>query len=101
MTSEQKHFKVMLNNLFKNKSKEEKIDYLKHLSNLRVGKHDKETYSDLRSHKHPTKEKCYVCGNFGNYDHHIILLANGGYDNKKNRIHICHQCHKLIHPWMR
>lgn len=91
----------MLNNLFRNKSIEAKIEYLKHLTSIRVGSHDRKTYLDLRKHKHPSQEKCYVCGNKAAYEHHFIMLINGGRDNFKNRIDICHKCHKMIHPWMK
>jgi len=32
--------------------------------------------------------------------HHIVLLVNGGPDTSWNRITICFDCHKKIHPWL-
>jgi hypothetical protein len=58
------------------------------------------SYSKRRKAKHKTARKCFCCGNKAFYQHHIILLKNGGYDNGINRIPICHECHVLIHPWM-
>lgn len=58
-------------------------------------------YKKRREKKHRTRKLCWVCREvFANYQHHIILLINGGYDNGINRIPICEDCHKRIHPFL-
>ena len=99
---EQKHFHTMLIKVFSGKSKEEKIEYLKYLSFKQVIQHHRNYYLGIRKNKHPSLDgKCYVCGNKAHYEHHVVMLFNGGQDSPKNRIKICHSCHKLVHDWMK
>ena len=60
----------------------------------------RDNYLKNRARKHGIRKKCWVCGAKAFYQHHIILLKNGGFDNGINRIPICDGCHKEIHPWL-
>lgn len=46
------------------------------------------------------KKKCFVCQQKGQHRHHIILLKNGGRNNKRNIVTLCRLHHSAIHPWM-
>jgi hypothetical protein len=84
------------------KSKFEKIEKLKELSNIKFG--NKQSYEVRRKKKHyiSKKIKCWICReNYATIQHHIILICNGGYDNGINRLKICDECHKEIHPWLK
>lgn len=44
---------------------------------------------------------CYVCNENRMWtQHHIFLIKNGGLNWELNKIPICYDCHKLIHPWI-
>lgn len=84
---------------FKNKSREGKIIELLRLAKIKLT--NKASYAKRRQKKHCSKKQCFVCNiNVARYQHHIILLINGGFDFMLNRIPICDECHLEIHPWM-
>ena len=59
------------------------------------------SYEEKRKRKRrPQKSTCWVCRKKPYCQHHIILLRNGGFDTRNNRIDICEECHKKIHPWL-
>jgi 5-methylcytosine-specific restriction endonuclease McrA len=71
---------------------------LKDLAEIKI-EGNTQSYSKRREKKHWSRRKCFVCkSSRSDYQHHIVLLKNGGYDNGINRIPICSDCHKLIHP---
>jgi hypothetical protein len=85
---------------FKDKGRKEILERLIELSKLKIDGNT-QSYAHRRRKKHKSYKKCFVCKtNISNYQHHIILLKNGGYDNGINRIPICGGCHMIIHPWM-
>jgi len=45
---------------------------------------------------------CWACRN-GKSDvrHHIVQVQHGGTNAKKNRVPLCHGCHRVVHPWLR
>ena len=85
---------------FTHKTKQERIDELRRLSNIKIKNNI--SYKERRSKVHRGRgRKCWVCRCLYAYcQHHIIQLKNGGYDNGINRIAICHVCHELIHDHM-
>jgi hypothetical protein len=84
----------------KNLEKEAIIEQLKIMSFL-VIMDNKQSYFKRRSKKHSIHKRCFVCKEKrAFYQHHIVLLKNGGYDNGINRIPICENCHKEIHNWL-
>ena len=91
--------------IYSNFEPETKIKILQKLATQEVPTklphHSSYSYKKQREKKHPTKKACWVCGNRGDYHHHIFPLRNGGYDNGVNRIPICHSCHKEIHEWLK
>lgn len=45
---------------------------------------------------------CFVCRSRKmNHIHHIIMLKNGGTNQKKNLVGLCGVCHSEIHEWVR
>ena len=48
-----------------------------------------------------TQCNCKVCGKKTTTKHHIILLKDGGLNEKINLMPICYDCHKKVHPWIR
>lgn len=46
------------------------------------------------------QKACRVCGRFANVLHHIVTLRNGGTNDRRNLIELCHECHCMVHPWM-
>lgn len=87
--------------LYKNECKENIIEKLIELSKIIVD--ETYRYNKIRGKKHYGNHKsCFVCKEYkADYQHHIIMLINGGYDNGINRIPICHSCHIQIHSWMK
>jgi hypothetical protein len=83
-----------------NATKEEKIERLIELSKIQI--YNKIPYDRRRKKKHPVSfgRRCWICPNKASISHHIILINNGGFDNGINRIDVCEDCHKLIHPWL-
>lgn len=76
------------------------INRLKYLSTLKVSGNTY-PYNKRRSKKFGCNKLCWVCKQSrASYYHHIILLANGGYNWGFNRIPICPDCHKQIHSWL-
>jgi 5-methylcytosine-specific restriction endonuclease McrA len=44
---------------------------------------------------------CWVCRSAPPYhDHHIIQIQHGGTNEKMNRVGLCYDCHREVHPWM-
>lgn len=84
---------------FKDKPVNEKLNELIRLSGVKI-RGNKQPYDKRRAKKHFTKKKCFVCKEKAYFQHHIILLINGGYDSGVNRIPICCICHEIIHPWL-
>ena len=59
------------------------------------------TYKQKRRRHHAVGKKCFICKkNKCTSQHHLVLLKNGGADTSWNRIQVCPDCHKQIHPWM-
>lgn len=60
-----------------------------------------QTSKEKRRHfLHPVM--CSVCGyTHATSFHHIVLIKNGGSDFGANRIPICSECHRNVHPWMK
>ncbi len=86
--------------LIKGKSKEFVIDCLKEISKIIIAG-NKTPYLKRREKKFKTKKRCFVCKTQkAYYFHHIVLLKNGGFNSRLNRIPICEDCHKQIHEWM-
>jgi len=83
---------------FKNKSNQVKLSELIKLSTAKIN--NLIPYAKRRKKSHGIRKKCWVCGENAYYQHHIIQLQNGGYDNGINRIPICEGCHSKIHPFM-
>ena len=54
----------------------------------------------LARHDLKTHPKCFVCFNPATVRHHIILLKNGGINNKRNLVSLCNNCHAKIHLWL-
>jgi len=79
-----------------------RIQYLIDMSKIKYPIRLKTKYSHRRSRKHKFKSCiCMVCEkNQAACQHHIVLLVNGGPDTSWNRITICFDCHKKIHPWL-
>lgn len=46
--------------------------------------------------------RCQLCAAEGRtfYRHHIIGIAHGGSNTRRNQIPLCGHCHRLIHPWL-
>jgi len=85
---------------YKDKTKQEILERLIELSKVKIDINEKK-YKKRRARKHRVKGKCFVCKLKNAISpHHIILLKNGGMDNIHNRISICEECHKIIHPWI-
>ena len=81
-------------------TKKQKIVALRKLSEIVVAG-NRQSYRKRRLKKHRGWGKCFVCkDNKAIFQHHIILLKNGGYDSNINRIPICEYCHAEIHDWM-
>lgn len=81
-------------------NKEEKIEYLRSLENQNI--YNIVSYKKRRIEKHFSIGICKVCEkNKSNCQHHIIFIKNGGSNGKNNRLPICNDCHKEIHPWMK
>jgi hypothetical protein len=57
-------------------------------------------YYKRRNKKHKTKKPCFCCAGRARCQHHVVQLQNGGFDSAFNRVPICDDCHRLIHPWM-
>lgn len=49
----------------------------------------------FRSHAH-----CFVCQSQAMIRHHIISIANGGHNGKRNLVSLCTGCHAQIHTWL-
>jgi len=84
---------------YKDKSPSEKLKRLIELSEIKL-EDSKVNYGIKRDYHYSTRKPCYVCGRQAYYHHHIILLKNGGYASSVNRIPMCEDCHKKIHPWL-
>ena len=83
---------------FRHKTMREKLDKLIELSKIKL---NKEHFYIRKRKPHKSKKLCFVCKkNFSSFQHHMILIKNGGYDCSINRIPICHDCHEIIHPWL-
>lgn len=45
--------------------------------------------------------QCFGCMKGGPlYQHHIIEVQNGGSNDPRNRVALCFDCHKSLHPWL-
>ena len=71
-------------------------------------KYNSQKIYNIISYKKRRKEKYFVTGvckicevNNASCGHHIIFVKNGGSNGKNNRLPICNNCHKKIHPWMK
>lgn len=53
-----------------------------------------------KAHPFTTYPKCFICGDHATARHHIILLKNGGSNDRKNIVSLCAPCHAKIHPWL-
>ena len=84
---------------FRKTKKPETLKELKRLSAFHISG-TPQAYERRRLKKHPIRKSCFVCRALAFYQHHIILLKNGGYDNGMNRIPICNSCHKELHNWL-
>lgn len=86
---------------YKDETKENKILKLQHLASITLGK-CKTPYEVKRERQYSVhNKKCFVCNeNDAHYYHHIIPLKRNGNNDGMNRIPICDDCHKLIHPWL-
>ena len=83
------------------KSQNHILQRLQEKSYIKV--YNPKNYASRRKTKLPCGKwrKCFVCNKQrGDFWHHIVLLKNGGYQHKHNRIPICELCHNKIHPWM-
>lgn len=68
----------------------------------------RKTQSIFKVRRRKKVDQCFVC--FGEYGpterglktfiHHVIAIKNGGIDLKDNRVLVCKDCHKKVHPWM-
>jgi 5-methylcytosine-specific restriction endonuclease McrA len=49
-----------------------------------------------------TPLECFCClsRDRHTYWHHIIQIQHGGSNDGMNRVGICHQCHRRLHPWL-
>ena len=47
-------------------------------------------------------DPCFVCLNADRwlYWHHVIQVQNGGSNDTRNLVRLCHRCHKTVHPWL-
>lgn len=84
---------------YKNKLCKEILEKLIELSKIKLIKNS-QSYEKRREKSHKTNKWCFCCHHPSKYQHHIILLKNGGFDSGINRIPICETCHKVIHPWL-
>ena len=86
---------------FRYKTKQQKLAELRNLATIVVDNNVK-FYKKRRQRKHRSRKLCFVCKRYHcTYQHHIILLVNGGSDTGMNRIPCCNNCHKSIHPWLK
>lgn len=86
--------------IFKTAEQKLKIQKLCELSKRVLRLEQKRSYGERRKKKHPIRKQCWVCKKSAFYQHHIILIKNGGFDSGINRIPICEKCHKEIHNWL-
>jgi 5-methylcytosine-specific restriction endonuclease McrA len=85
-----------------------RLNVLRRMANVRLN-HPKE-YKVRRLKFNKSKRKCglrvgskpcELCGSErATQRHHVILLVNGGPNQRRNLIALCHACHADIHPWM-
>ena len=88
-------------------SQRKKLSQLKRLSQVVIdNKHSKEKLRNVfncvkyKRHSLNTHPKCFVCFGLADVRHHIILIKNGGINNKRNLVSLCNDCHAKIHPWL-
>jgi len=86
-----------------NSSKKQIILDLKELAKL---KFTNPTTAGWRRNRKKQKiakyRRCQVCHSyFARCYHHIIMIFNGGYDKRLNRLRICFYCHSDVHPWLK
>lgn len=48
------------------------------------------------------RRECFGCGQGGRalYAHHILEVQHGGSNQVRNKVPLCFQCHKFLHPWL-
>ena len=85
-------------------TEEEKLSSLKEMASHVYFKRSKSLGRYRRKFKKNYKGTfifpCFICLKQGNHRHHIIPLYNGGNNGKLNRLMLCLEHHKQIHPWM-
>jgi HNH endonuclease len=63
--------------------------------------HDRKNFDKRKHQKRFTGFKlCFACKNKAEIRHHIILIKNGGRNQKNNIVGLCRPCHARIHSWL-
>ena len=83
----------------KNRTFENRISTLRKFADIRMNA--KTSYKSRRKKTFRPFGACRVCAaNKATCQHHMIQLQHGGTNKKWNRIHICDECHSLVHDWL-
>jgi hypothetical protein len=47
-------------------------------------------------------DHCFACSTMPRalYLHHVIEVQHGGSNDRRNKVPLCYECHRRLHPWL-